>query len=64
MTFTTDTKPETTMQLANELALTFLLMMGGMAREGHRFDQSTNPKERLCWLMACQAYDDIAGVVL
>ncbi len=47
-----------------ELARRFYRRMGYVQREGYRFDLATHPQERLCWEMACDAFDQIMGTDL
>ncbi|MGE0698277.1 MAG: hypothetical protein AB7O57_04205 [Hyphomicrobiaceae bacterium] len=46
---------------ANELARSFYRMAGYVVAEEYRFDKATHPQERLCWQMACKAYEFIDG---
>ena len=46
---------------ANELARNFYAMMGNQVEKGYRFDKARHPEEKLCWEMACEAYDFIQG---
>ena len=46
---------------ANELARSFYLLMGYVVADGYRFDEARHPQERLCWNMACEAYEFIDG---
>lgn len=46
---------------ANELASAFYKMMGYVVASDYRFDKATHPQERLCWQMACEAYEFIDG---
>ena len=48
-------------EIANELASAFYKMMGHVVPSGYRFDDATHPQERLCWQMACEAYEFIDG---
>ena len=49
---------------ANSLARSFYLRMGYMRPEGYRFDQATHPQERMCWLMASDAFEHLDGTDL
>lgn len=46
---------------ALSLAREFYKMMGYEVPKGYRFDTARHPQERLCWRMACHAYDQIDG---
>ena len=46
---------------ANELAHGFYRLMGYVAADDYRFDRAPHPQERLCWLLACEAYEFIDG---
>jgi hypothetical protein len=46
---------------ANALARNFYAMMGYVVPEGYRFDRAKHPQERLCWKMACHAFEVIEG---
>lgn len=45
--------------VANSLAREFYGLMGCEVPEGYRFDRATHPQERMCWEMACRAFDVI-----
>lgn len=46
---------------ANYLAREFYAMQGYCAKSGYRFDKAHHPQEKLCWDLACKAYDFIEG---
>lgn len=46
---------------ANGLARRFYRRMGNVRPEGYRFDRATHPQEQMCWLMACDAIDELFG---
>lgn len=46
---------------ANCLARDFYAMQGYCVESGFRFDKARHPQEKLCWDLACKAYDFIEG---
>lgn len=44
---------------ANELAREFYAIMGNRVVPGYRFDRATHPQERMCWQMACKAFEHL-----
>ena len=46
---------------ANDLARSFYRLMSCVVAEGYRFDNARHPQEKLCWRMACEAYEFIDG---
>lgn len=61
MPATNENTPEWIVAKANALARTFYRMMGCVVGEGYAFDRATHPQERMCWQMACEAYEVIEG---
>ena len=49
---------------ANDLAREFYRLMGYVREEDYRFDEATHPQEKLCWQMACAAFEHIEGTDL
>lgn len=52
---------EEIVMLANRLAREFYAMQGYRVKSGYRFDKARHPQEKLCWDLACKAYDFIEG---
>lgn len=52
---------KTIVENANALARSFYKMLGNDVPEGYRFDEAHHPQERLCWHMACEAFEQIEG---
>ncbi len=61
----TITRPARTDQeivdMANELAGEFSAMLGYVGPAGYRFDLATRRRERICWELACHAFEFIDG---
>ncbi len=49
--------PEQIVRGARSLARVYYEMMGCAVPAGYKFETATHPQERLCWQMACYAYE-------
>lgn len=56
-----DAKERAIVNKANELASRFCRAMGYVVPVNYRFDKARHPQERLCWQMACDAFEFVEG---
>lgn len=52
--------PEQVVAGARSLARVYYEMMGCRVPEGYKFEDAKHPQERLCWSMACYAYEALS----
>lgn len=56
-----DRSPLEIIETARSLARKLYARMGCAVPAGYRFEDATHPQERLCWQMACDAFETIDG---